>query len=230
MEDVGRSVARLGTLESRASSFDVREPMKLYYMPAACSLSVQITLHELGIPHALTLVDSKTKTLPDGSDYHAINPRGQVPVLELDDGSRLTEGPVIVQYLADLKPGNTLVPAAGTMERYRELEWLNYLSSELHQRFYSLFIYRQLPAESQDVFRADLDKRLAHIASKLGDRAWLMGDTFTSADAYLFVMLRWTGFLKIDLNRWPNLVAYRGRVAARPAVQAAMRDAGLLKA
>lgn len=204
--------------------------MKLYYMPSACSLSVQITLHELNIPHTLALVDSKAKTLSDGSDYHAINPRGQVPVLELDDGSRLTEGPAIVQYLADMNPGNTLMPGAGTMERYRQLEWLNYLSSELHQRFYSLIRYRQLPTESQDVFRADLDKRLAHIASKLGDRTWLMGDTFTSADGYLFVMLRWTGFLKIDLNRWPNLVAYRDRVAARPAVQAAMRDAGLSKA
>ena len=204
--------------------------MKLYYMPSACSLSVQITLHELNLPHTLALVDSNTKTLPDGSDYHAINPRGQVPVLELDDGSLFTEGPVIVQYLADMEPGNTLMPAAGTIERYREMEWLNYLTSELHQRFYSLFIYGQLPADSQNVFRADLDKRLAHIASKLGDRPWLMGGTFTSADGYLFAMLRWTGFLKIDLNRWPNLVAYRDRVAARPAVHAAMRDAGLLKA
>ena len=207
-----------------------RDTMKLYYMPSACSLSVQITLHELNMPHTLVLVDSKAKTLPDGSDYHAINPRGQVPVLELDDASRLTEGPVIVQYLADMKPGNTLMPAAGTTERYRELEWLNYLTSELHQRFYSLFIYGQLPDESQNLFRADLDKRLAHISNKLGERAWLMGEPFTSADGYLFVMLRWTGFLKIDLNRWPNLVAYRDRVAARPAVQAAMRDAGLLKA
>ena len=204
--------------------------MKLYYMPAACSLSVQITLRELDMPHTLVLVDSKAKTLSDGSDYHAVNPRGQVPVLELDDGSRLTEGPVIVQYLADTKPGNTLMPPAGTMERYREMEWLNYLSSELHQRFYSLFIYAQLPAESQEVFRADLDKRLAHIAGKLGERTYLMGDAFTSADGYLFAMLRWTAFLKIDLGRWPSLVAYRDRVAARPAVQAAMRDAGLLKA
>lgn len=204
--------------------------MKLYYMPSACSLSVQITLHELELPHRLELVDSKTKTLPDGSDFHAVNPRGQVPVLELDDGSLLTEGPVIVQYLADMQPGNTLVAAPGTMARYREMEWLNYLTSELHQRFYSLFVYRQLPAESQQLFRADLDRRLVHIASKLGERPWLMGDTFTSADGYLFTMLRWTGFLGIALERWPELVAYRDRVAARPAVQAAMRDAGLLKA
>ncbi len=207
-----------------------RDPMKLYYMQAACSLSVQITLNELGMAHTLVLVDSKTKTLPDGSDYHAVNPRGQVPVLELDDGSRFTEGPVIVQYLADHKPGNTMMPAAGTMERYREMEWLNYLTSELHQRFYSLFIYTQLSDDAKQTFRADLDKRLAYVSEKLGERAYLMGDTFTSADGYLFVMLRWTSFLKIDLARWPNLVAYRDRIAARPAVQAAMRDAGLLKA
>ena len=208
--------------------------MKLYYMPAACSLSVQITLHELDMPHTLVFVDSKTKQLPDGSDYLAINPRGQVPVLELDDGSRFTEGPVIVQYLADKRPGNTLMPAAGTMERYREMEWLNYLSSELHQRFYSLFIYIHLADEAKQTFRADLDTRLAYIAGQLGERAYLMANgsssAFTSADGYLFAMLRWTSFLKIDLTRWPNLVAYRDRVAARPAVQAAMRDAGLLKA
>ncbi len=203
--------------------------MKLYYMPAACSLSVQITLRELDMPYTPVLVDSKAKTLSDGSDYHAINPRGQVPVLVLDDGSRLTEGPVIVQYLADQKPGNTLMPPAGTMQRYREMEWLNYLTAELHQRFYSLFIYVDLADEAKQTFRADLDKRLAYIAGKLGERDYLMGDTFTSADGYLFVMLRWTGFLKIDLSRWPNLVAYRDRIAARPAVQAAMRDAGLLK-
>ncbi len=203
--------------------------MKLYYMPAACSLSIQITLHELGIPHTLALVDSKAKTLSDGSDYHSINPRGQVPLLELDDGSWLTEGPAIVQYLADQKPGNTLMPPAGTMERYREIEWLNYLSSELHQRFYSLFIYVHLADDAKQTFRTDLDKRLAHIADKLGERDYLMGATFTSADGYLFAMLRWTSFLKIDMSRWPNLVAYRDRVASRSAVQAAMRDAGLLK-
>ncbi len=204
--------------------------MKLYYMPAACSLSVQITLRELDMPYTPVLVDSKAKTLSDGSDYHAINPRGQVPVLVLDDGSRLTEGPVIVQYLADQKPGNTLMPPAGTMQRYREMEWLNYLTAELHQRFYSLFIYVDLSDDAKQTFRDDLDKRLAFLADKLGEQDYLMGDTFTSADGYLFVMLRWTGFLKIDLSRWPNLVAYRDRVAARPTVQAAMRDAGLLKA
>ena len=202
--------------------------MKLYYMPSACSLSVQIALQELGLPHELALVD-QDKKLPDGSDYRAINPRGQVPLLELDDGQRLSEGPVIVQYLADQKPGSTLLPPAGTMERYRELEWLNYLTSELHQRFYSLFMYTEFPDDSKVEFRADLDKRFAYIADKLGEQDYLMGDTFTAADGYLFTMLRWAKFLKVDMARWPNLVAYVERVAARPAVHAAMREAGLIK-
>jgi glutathione S-transferase len=203
--------------------------MKLYYMPSACSLSVQITLNELGIDYTKVLVDSKAKTLADGSDYHAINPRGQVPLLELDDGTRLSEGPVIVQYLADLKPGSTLIPAAGTMDRYRELEWLNYLTSEVHQRFYPIFRFGHFPEEAKGDFRADLDKRLAFIAAKLGDHDYLMGDVFTAADGYLFTMLRWAGFLKVDLTGWPNLLAYRGRIAARPAVQNAMREAGLIR-
>jgi glutathione S-transferase len=201
--------------------------MKLYYTPSACSLSVQITLAELAMPYTKVLVDSRTKTLPDGSDYHTINPRGQVPLLELDDGTLLSEGPVIVQYLADLKPGSDLVPPAGTLDHYRELEWLNYLTSEIHQRFYPLFKFPEFTDEAKGVFRADLDKRLAQVADKLGDHAYLMGDTFTVADGYLFTMLRWAGFLKVDLTRWPNLVAYRDRVAARPAVQTAMREAGL---
>ena len=199
-------------------------------MPSACSLSVQITLHELDLPYDKVLVDGRTKTTADGGDYLAINPRGQVPLLELDDGTRLSEGPVIVQYLVDAKPGSTLLPAVGTMDRFRNLEWLNYLTSELHQRFYPLFKFGQFPDEAKSTLRDDLDKRLAFVSDRLGPHAWLMGDTFTSADGYLFTMLRWAGFLKVDLGAWPNLVAYRDRVAARPAVQAAMREAGLVKA
>lgn len=202
--------------------------MKLYYMPSACSLSVQITLHELGMPCELVLMDNR-KTLADGRDYHAINPRGQVPLLELDDGTRLSEGPVIVQYLVDLKPGSDLLPAVGTMDRYRELEWLNYLSSEVHQRFYPMFRFPHFSDEAKRDFRVDLDERLAFIADQLDDRAYLMGDAFTAADGYLFTMLRWAKFLKVDLSGWPNLEAYRDRVAARPAVQSAMREGGLLK-
>jgi glutathione S-transferase len=202
--------------------------MKLYYMPSACSLSVQITLHELDMPYTKVLVDN-AKKLPGGSDYLDVNPRGQVPLLELDDGTRLSEGPVIVQYLVDLKPGSDLLPAVGTLDRYRELEWLNYLTSELHQRFYPIFKFGEFPDEAKQTFRADLDERLAFISQKLGDDDYLMGDTFTSADGYLFTMLRWAGFLKVDMARWPNLVAYRDRVAARPAVHEAMREAGLIK-
>ena len=203
--------------------------LKLYYMPSACSLSAQIALAELDLPYTKVLVDAKTKLLPDGSDYRSIAPRGQVPLLELDDGTRLAEGPVIVQYLADLKPDSDLMPAAGSMARYRALEWLNYLTSEIHQRFYPLFVFGGFPDDAKDAFRADLDRRLAHVADRLGDRPYLMGDTFTVADGYLFTMLRWAKFHKVDLERWPNLVAYRDRVAARPAVQSAMREAGLLK-
>ena len=203
--------------------------MKLYYMPSACSLSVQITLNELDMPYTKVLVDSRTKTLADGSDYHAVNPRGQVPVLELDDGTRLSEGPVIVQYLADLKPGAGLIPPSGTMDRYRELEWLNYLTSEVHQRFYPIFKFGHFPDDTKNDLRADLDARLAFVSGKLGTQDWLMGDTFTAADGYLFTMLRWASFLKVDMSAWPNLVAYRDRVAARPAVHAAMREAGLIK-
>lgn len=202
--------------------------MKLYYMPAACSLSVQITLRELDTPYEPVLV--KDGKLADGTPYDAVNPRGQVPVLELDDGARLTEGPVIVQYLVDRQPGSTLLPAAGSFDRYRELEWLNYLTSEVHQRFYPLFKFPQFSDDAKAELRDDLDRKLAFVAEKLGDGDYLMGDTFTSADGYLFAMLRWTKFLKVDLARWPNLVAYFQRVSERPAVQAAMRDAGLVKA
>ena len=202
--------------------------MKLYFMPSACSLSVQIALHELGMPYTKMLVDGEKK-LPDGSDYRAIHPRGQVPLLELDDGTRLAEGPVIVQYLADLKPGSALLPPVGTMDRYRELEWLNYLTSEIHQRFYPLFVFGDFPVEAKAEFRADLAKRLAFVSERLADADYLMGDAFTAADGYLFTMLRWAAFLKIDMSAWPNLDAYRERVAARPAVRAAMREAGLLK-
>ncbi len=203
--------------------------MKLYYMPAACSLSVQIALRELEQPYTKVRVDGDTKTLDDGRDFRAISPRGQVPVLELDDGTVLTEGPVIVQYLVDRAPTSTLLPPVGTMERYRALEWLNYLTSEVHQRFYPLFRFPDFGDDAKAALRADLDRRLAFVAGRLGEQPYLMGDRFTVADGYLFTMLRWARFLKVDLAPWPNLVAYRDRIAARPAVQAAMDDAGLAK-
>ena len=198
-------------------------------MPSACSLSAQIALAELNLPYTKMLVDAKTRQLADGSDYRAIHPRGQVPLLELDDTTRLAEGPVIVQYLADLKPDSDLMPPVGSLDRYRVLEWLNYLTSEIHQRFYPLFVFTDLSDDAKAAFRADLDRRLAYVADRLGNGSYLMGDPFTVADGYLFTMLRWAKFHKVDLDRWPNLVAYRDRVAARPAVQSAMREAGLLK-
>ena len=204
--------------------------MKLYYVPAACSLSVQIALHEAGVPHEIEKVDGKKKKTADGGDYLAINPRGQVPALVLDDGSLLTEGPAIVQYIADMKPEKNLSPPAGTMAHYRFLEWLNYLTSELHQRFYPLFVFPQFPEEVVETLKQDLAKRFAFISAKLGDKAYLLGDQFTVADGYLFTMLRWPDFVKADLSTWPNLIAFRERIAARPAVQAAMRAAGLIKA
>ena len=203
--------------------------MKLYYVPAACSLSVQIALHEAGIPHEIEKVDGRTKKTADGGDYLAVNPRGQVPALILDDGSLMTEGPALVQYIADMKPERNLMPAAGTMARYRFLEWLNYLTSELHQRFYPLFVFPKFPEDVIDALKGDLTKRLAFVSQKLGDQAYLMGDQFTVADGYLFTMLRWTAFVKMDLAQWPNLSAYCERVAARPAVYAAMCAAGLIR-
>lgn len=203
--------------------------MKLYYVPAACSLSVQIALHEAGVPHEIEKVDGRTKKTADGGDYLAINPRGQVPALILDDGSLMTEGPAIVQYIADMKPEKMLMPPAGTMARYRFLEWLNYLTSELHQRFYPLFVFPNFPEDVIAALKDDLVKRLSHVSQKLGDGPYLMGEQFTVADGYLFTMLRWPPFVKIDPAPWPNLSEYSERVAARPAVQAAMRAAGLIR-
>ena len=203
--------------------------MKLYYVPAACSLSVQIALHEAGISHEIEKVDGRTKKTADGGDYLAINPRGQVPALILDDGSLMTEGPAMVQYIADMKPERNLMPPAGTMARYRFLEWLNYLTSEVHQRFYPLFIFPNFPEDVIAALKGDLVKRLAHVSEKLGDQRFLMDEQFTVADGYLFTMLRWHAFVNVDLAPWPNLSAYSERVAARPAVQAAMRAAGLIR-
>ena len=149
--------------------------MKLFYAPGACSLSPHIALHEAGLAHELVKVDLKAKKTENGDDFNVINPKGQVPALMLDSGELLTEGPVIVQYLADLKPGTDLVPAAGTVDHYRELEWLNYLTSEVHQRFYPLFKFPGFSDEAKGDLRADLEKRLTFIAGKLGERAAAKG-------------------------------------------------------
>ncbi|MFO1339598.1 MAG: glutathione transferase GstA [Burkholderiaceae bacterium] len=202
--------------------------MKLYYSPGACSLSPHIVLREAGLDFSLALASTKTKKLADGTDYLTINPKGQVPLLELDDGQRLSEGPAIVQYIADLAPAKGLAPAAGSMARYRLMEWLNFITSELHKSFSPLF-NPAMPEDGKAVYRARLLDRLGWVDSQLEGKAYLMGDQFTVADAYLFTVSNWCGAVNLDISGLKHLAAYRARVAARPAVQAAMEAEGLKK-
>ncbi len=201
---------------------------KLYYSPGACSLSPHIVLRESGLPFDLVMASTKTKKLADGSDFNAINPKSQVPVLELDNGQRLTEGPVIVQYIADQAPAKSLIPAAGTMERYRAQEWLNFITSELHKGFSPLF-NPAMPAEAKALASAKLLERLTWVDGQLAGKQYLMGDNFTVADAYLFTVAGWGKYVGVDISGLANLGAYLGRVAARPAVQEALKAEGLLK-
>ena len=201
--------------------------MKLYYGPGACSLSPHIVLRELGLPFELERVDTKAGKTERGTDYRTVNPKGAVPTLELDDGQRLTEGPAIVQYLADLEPESGLAPRAGTMERYRLQEWLNFITSEVHKQFSPLF-KPNTPEDYKPVAKENIARRFDWLDKQLAGQEYLMGKTFTVADAYLFVMLTWTKPTGIDLGRWPNLGEYRKRVAARPKVKEAMRAEGLL--
>jgi glutathione S-transferase len=202
--------------------------MKLYYSPGACSLSPHIVLHEAGLAHQAVLASTKTHQLADGTDFYSINAKGYVPVLELDDGTRLTEGPAIVQYLADRVPERGLAPAAGTMARVRLQEWLNFISTELHKSYSPLF-NAAMPEEAKALFRARLHERLQWVDGQLEGRAFLLGDAFTVADAYLFVVSGWGGFVGVDLAPYRNLGAYRERIAARPSVQAALKAEGLRK-
>lgn len=202
--------------------------MKLYFSPGACSLHPHIVAREAGLDVELVKMDLKTKKLLDGSDYRAINPKGQVPALILDDGSLLTEGAAIVQYLADLRPDSGLVPPAGTMDRYRQIEWLSFISTEIHKQFSPLF-NKALPEETRAMNRERLRERFDYVNERLAGREYLMGDRFTAADAYLFTMLRWLPVAKLDLAAWPNLAAFFERVKARPAVQAAMEHEGLVR-
>jgi glutathione S-transferase len=202
--------------------------MKLYYAPGACSLSPHIVARELGIPVELKKVNIKDKTVEDGGDYRKVNARGYVPALELDDGGVLTEGPAIVQYLADRKPEAGLAPKNGTFERYRLQEWLNFLTSEIHKQFSPLF-RPNTPEEYKTILRENLAARFDWLDRELAGRDYLMGKQFSVADAYAFVLLGWTRPLKIDLARWPNLVAFQQRVGARPRVQEALQAEGLLK-
>ena len=201
---------------------------KLYYSPGACSLSPHIVLREAGLPFDLVLASTKTHKLADGTDYYTINPKGYVPLLELNDGQRLSEGPVIVQYIADQAPASKLAPAAGTMERYRLMEWLNFITSELHKGFSPLF-NPAMPEEAKVLARAKLSERLGWVDIQLEGKDFLMGNTFTVADAYLFTVAGWGQYVGVDIAPMKNLPAYMSRVTARPAVQAALKAEGLTK-
>ena len=178
--------------------------MKLYYAPGACSLSPHIVLRELGLPVELKKVNTKDKTIEGGGDYWKVNPRGYVPALELDNGQVLTEGPAIVQYLADQKPDSGLAPKAGTFERYQLQEWLNFLTSEIHKQFSPLF-KPNTPEDYKPVAKENLASRFDWLDQQLAGKDYLMGKQFTVADAYLFVLLGWTRPTQIDLAKWPNL-------------------------
>jgi glutathione S-transferase len=195
--------------------------MKLYFSPGACSFSPHIVLREAGLPFQLEKVDTKTHQTAAGADYYAVNPKGYVPALQMDDGQILTEGAAIVQYLADLKPESKLAPAAGTMARYRLQEWLNFIATELHKAYGPLF-RPTTPDEVKQTQRDLIARRLDYVAKHLGGQQYLMGDAFTVADAYLFTILRWSKNVNIDLGKWPTLRPYMDRISARPAVAAAM--------
>jgi len=200
--------------------------MKLFYTPGACSLSPHIVLCELGLPHALIKVDLATHKTEDGRDFADINPKGYVPALLLDDGQLLTEGPAIVQYLADQKPGLGLLPTA-TLARARVQEWLTFIGTELHKSFSPLF-NPAAAAEWKAAAMANIERRFSYLDQQLTVNAYLTGEHFCVADAYLFTVVNWTRFLGIDLAPWPALAAFQQRVAARPAVQAALRAEGLI--
>jgi glutathione S-transferase len=200
--------------------------MKLYFSPGACSLSPHIALLESGLPFEVEQVDLKQKTLKSGGDYLAVNPKGQVPALALDGGGLLTEGPAIVQYIADQAPASGLAPKNGTLERYRLQEWLNFVSTELHKNFSPLF-RPTTPDAYKAIVRETLAARFAAVNAHLAESSYLMGDRFTVADGYLFVMLRWAKNLGLDMSSYGALAAFKQRVEARPKVQDALKAEGL---
>jgi glutathione S-transferase len=202
--------------------------MKLYFSPGACSLSPHIVLREAGLAFDLEQVDVRAKKTAGGGDFFQVNPKGQVPTLLLDDGDILTEGPAIVQYIADKAPASKLAPAPGTKERYHLAEWLNFITSELHKNFSPLF-RPTTPEDYKPIARENLAGRFSYVDKKLAGRSFLLGDTFTVADAYLFVMTNWANSLHVDLTPWSNVGAFRERVLARPKVQEAMKTEGLIK-
>jgi glutathione S-transferase len=199
--------------------------VKLYYSPGACSLCPHIVLREAGLSFDLERVDLKTHQIQGAVDFYKLNPKGYVPMIELDDGQRLTENVAITQYLADRAPEKKLAPANGTMERYRLIEWLAFVTSEVHKGFSPLFSPK-LSDDTKQFFRDKLATRFELLDKHLQGKTYLMGDTFTVADAYLFTVLRWTVPLKVDIAKWTNLKAYFSRVHERPAVMAALEAEG----
>jgi glutathione S-transferase len=200
--------------------------MKLYFTPGACSLSPHIVLRETGANFELEKVSLQDRKTAGGAEYTGVNPKGQVPALELDNGERLTEGPVIVQYIADQNAASGLAGAPGTMERYRVQEWLNHITSELHKNFSPLF-RPNTPDAYKDIARENLSKRYDWINAQLAGKQYLLGDKFTVADAYLFTVTRWAPHVGIDLAKWPNVAGFVERVASRPKVQEVLKAEGL---
>ena len=203
--------------------------MKLYYSPGACSLSPHIALLEAGLPYDLVKVDVRAKKLENGDDFLKVNPKGQVPVLQLDNGELVTEGPVIVQIIADQASAKNLAPARDSAERYKLLEWLNFITAELHKNFGPMFS-PVLADEAKAFFKDRVMAKFKYIDSQMAGRDYLMGSHFTVADGYLFTMLSWADRMKFDLSAMPNLLAYKARVGARPKVQEALTKEGLMKA
>ena len=202
--------------------------MRLYYMPGACSLSPHIVALEAGLPLQLVKVDGKTKRTESGDDFLQVNPKGYVPTLQLDGGEVLTEGPAIVQYLADQNPASGLAPANGTLPRYHLQEMLGYINSELHKTYSPLF-NPATPEPTRQERKEYLRKRYATLDALLAKQEWLLGGQFTAADAYLFTVTNWAKHVDLDLSEFRSLTAFQQRVAARPMVQAAMEAEGLLK-
>ena len=202
--------------------------MKLFFSPGACSLSPRIALLEAGLPFETQKVDTKTKQLDGGGDFWAINSKGYVPLLQLDNGEYLSEGPAIVQYIADQNPASGLAPAAGTIGRYRLQEMLNFITTEIHKGFSPLFD-PAMSAEVKQIFKDKLGKRFDWLTKQLEGKSYLMGESFTVADGYLFTVLNWGQWVGIDIAKWPVLAAFHARVAARPKVQEALKAEGLIK-
>jgi glutathione S-transferase len=226
---VGSAPIRLTGFSPIANDPREGNQMKLYYSPGACSLSPHIALLEAGLPYDLVKVDLQAKKLENGDDYLKVNPKGQVPALSLDSGELVTEGPVIVQMIADKAAGKNLAPARDSAERYKLLEWLNYVTTELHKNFGPMFS-PVLSDDAKAFFKDRVMGKFKYLESQLAGRDFLMGKQFTVADGYLFTMLTWADRMKFDLSAMPNLLAYKARVGARPKVLEALTKEGLMNA